>query len=566
MRQTLLRRIEVKNLALIREMDLEFEDGLNLITGETGAGKSILLDAFGLALGFKAGADLVRSGEAMARVQVLFELDKATQKTWNTWLEAKGLPESFGDLWLKRELASTGRSRAWINGESVPLATLAEAGDLLVDFHGQHEHQSLLKSSFHGALLDESAELGPTLGLVKKSYEALASAKKLRDGVSLSEDERIKRVDFLQYQLRELEEAALKPGERARLIEERGLGLSAGRRSETLASLHQVFFGAEAEGALHLLGQAESDLLRLAGMDKNWANDLARLKSSLLELRDLAEKIEFAKDKAEHDPVRAEAVELRLHLLERLGKKYGGDESFLLEQLDRIKMELDSLQHHEAKRAELEASLAKAQVAYAKNAVDLSAKRRLAAKAMEKAVTRELGDLGMDKAVFEVRLSERGEPSATGLDDVEFLLAANLGEAPRPLSKVASGGELSRITLALKSALVRGGTATTLVFDEIDSGISGRIAEIVGEKISRLSHQQQLLCVTHLPQIASRPARHLRVNKRVAPGGMAETNVDLLNAAEREKEVATLLAGKALTPSAMNHARELLSLAKGSAP
>ena len=559
---TLLRRLEIKNLALVKELDLEFEAGLNLITGETGAGKSILLDALGLALGFRGGSELLRSGEAMARVQALFELDPASSQSIAAWLDGKGLPSQGAELWLKRELVAQGRSRAWINGEGCPLAVLAELGERLVNFQGQHEHQSLLHPKFHMALLDESAGLGETQAKVAAAYAVAAAARaRLRAGV-LGESERLKRQELLSYQKGELAEASLVPGEREKLLEERRLSLSLDKRREALVSAHQAFFGSEQEGALQQLSQIDFQLDRLKGMDAAWTADQSRFRSSFLEIKDLADRVEREKDSVDFDPARAEKIEIRLHLLESLSKKYGRDEAGMLETLALVEQELEGLQDGSSSREGLEKAFAASRDSYLKLAGDLSLKRQAAGKALEKSVVKELADLGMPKAKFSIQWGAKkdvdGLGSAQGLEEAEFLLSANPGEAMRQLSKVASGGELSRITLALKTALAKSGDEATLVFDEVDSGISGRVAEVVGLRLAALARRCQLLCVTHLPQIASLPGRHLRVSKRVE-SGQTLTEAEVLDAGGREAEIAGMLSGREISGTALSHARELLS-------
>ncbi len=374
----MLRRLEINDLALIRQLTVEFEQGLGVITGETGAGKSILLDALGLALGFKASSDLLRKGAESCRIQALFEVDMH-DGAWAAWLESKGLgASSDGELWLKRELALNGRGRCWINGESVPLPVLAEAGEALVDFQGQHEHQSLLRTRHHLALLDEFAGSKSLASEVRDAWSALIQARGAFRDAGLSGEERLKRVDLLDYQVRELEAAAPSPGEREALMAERALGLSAGKRSQALATAYGSFFGAEQEGALSQLDAVGGELRRLAAMDPGWGVDLPRFEASLAEMKDLAAKIDAAKDNADFDPKRAEKIEERLHLIELLCKKYATDEAGLLVHARRAKEELDSLEDHAGGMARLEKLQAAAAAAFSALSTRLSEERRAA--------------------------------------------------------------------------------------------------------------------------------------------------------------------------------------------
>lgn len=548
----MLQRLEIENLALINRLELEFEAGLNLITGETGAGKSILLDALGLALGFRGDAALVKNGAEMAKVQALF-----SAKGLEAWLEEKGLASEGGELWLKRELSSAGRSRAWINGQSSPLSLLAEIGERLADYQGQHEHQSLLKTRHHRRLLDEAGQHLALLKAVREAHGRREAAAKALESQGLSEEERLKRMELLKFQASELEEAGLKPGERQALEAERSLGLNSGKRSEALNRAAGAMLGTGEEGALSMLERAGAELRWLKGVDPAWAGPAGRFDSSLAELKDLADAVELARDKAEYDPRRAEDIEARLHLLEKLGRKYQGDEGTMLETLSRVKAELESLENMAEGRAGLEAGLARASQAYEAEAKVLSKAREKAGLELSRRLAKELESLGMPKAKFEVSFRPLDPGGADGAEEVEFLLSANPGEDPRPLAKVASGGELSRVTLALKSALASSQDAPVMIFDEVDSGISGRVADIVGEKIESLAKGRQVLCITHLPQIASRRGAHILVEK-AAKGKESVVAARRLGGAERERELAQMLSGRELGENALAHARDLL--------
>lgn len=561
----MLRRLEIRNLALLKAADLEFEAGLNLITGETGAGKSILLDALGLLLGFRAGQELVRSGSEAAQVQGQFEIEKAQRKALNAWLESKGLAAEDGELWLKRELNRQGRSRVWINGTSVPLAALVELGEMLADFQGQHEHQTLLKSKFHREYLDDFSGLEGLLGALSEAFEAVQEARqRLKEG-SLSEEERLKRIDMLHFQVKELEAAAPKPGERQGLLRQRDLAQHAERRREALRLSSEALDGGESGGALQELATLEQQMSRLKEWDPSWGEALERLRGAQVEIRDLAQRVENEIESFDQGQEAAETIESRLHLLEQLGRKYGQDEKEMLDFLDTAKRQLLEMEDHQAHEGELKLAYQQATQDYRSLAFELSQKRKLNAKKLEKSVALELAALGMPHAKFEVRFQAKvdtdGIGNRWGTDEIEFLLSANPGEEPKELAKVASGGELSRISLALKSALARDAGQETLIFDEVDTGISGRVAEIVGQKLAALAKRQQLLCVTHLPQIASLPGRHYRVQKR-SEKDETWTETSLLDREGREQEIAGMLSGQAVSESALHHARELLSAAQ----
>jgi DNA repair protein RecN (Recombination protein N) len=561
----MLKRLEIRNLALLKAADLEFEAGLNLITGETGAGKSILLDALGLLLGFRAGQELVRTGTEAAQVQGQFEIEKAQRKALNAWLESKGLAAEEGELWLKRELNRQGRSRVWINGTSVPLAALVELGEMLADFQGQHEHQALLKNKFHRQYLDDFSGLEASLGALSLAFEAVQEARqRLKEG-SLSEEERLKRIDMLLFQVKELEAAAPKLGERQELLRQRDLAQHAERRREALRLASGSLEGEESGGALEELATLEQQMARLKEWDPSWGEALERLRAAQVEIRDLAQRVENEIENFDQGQQAAETIESRLHLLEQLGRKYGQDEEAMLEFLDAAKRQLLEMEDHQAHEGELKHAYQKARQGYGSLASELSQKRRQNAKKLEKGVAAELAALGMPHAKFEVRLQTKvdadGIGNRWGTDEIEFLLSANPGEEPKELAKVASGGELSRISLALKSALARDSGQETLIFDEVDTGISGRVAEIVGQKLAALAKRQQLLCVTHLPQIASLPGRHYRVQKR-SEKDETWTETTLLDREGREQEIAGMLSGQAVSESALHHARELLSAAQ----
>ncbi len=566
----MLRRLEIRDVALIESLEIDFEPGLNLITGETGAGKSILLDALGLALGFRADHSVIRSKAAVARVQAIFDLPASEVDSWAHWLDARGLPETPGEICLRREVSSLGRSRAWINDQSVTLASLAEAADRLVDFQGQHEHQTLLRTKEHLVFLDtfgvlhtELKELALAWRRAKDSQEALSSGQ-------LSEDERRRRTQDLRDLVSELDEVNLEAGERERLMKSRHSAQNAGRLAEGLARSATLLSSQDENGALDQLRRASSELKRLEALDPAWAIEQVHLAQVISEVEDIAFKVEKAASLGEYSPEQAEKTEARLHQIEKILRRYGPDEAQALERLAAAHRELDSLEDHDAGQARRQAQAVKDRQIYSGLALAVSQKRSQVALALKKEVEKELIELGMEKARFESRMQRRPDPEglfedskgrywggAGGCDELEFLLSANPGEEPKSLAKVASGGELSRVTLALKKALGSGQGPLCRVFDEVDSGVSGRVADKVGAKISALAQQGQVLCVTHLPQIACQPATHFRVSKS-SQGQQTHLDVKRLKPAEREAELAAMIDTEKVSESALAHARSLL--------
>lgn len=570
----MLSRLEIRDFALARSLDLDFAPGLNLITGETGSGKSILVDALGFALGERANAELIRAGAESLRVTAVFQPAEAWAQRQASWFADKGLPWEDGELHLRRELAKTGRGRAWINGESVPVSVLAELGHALVDFHGQHEHQSLTRVQEHADLLDRFGGLDELKARVRAAWSAWDQKRLALEGPGLSPAERAQREEFLDYQVRELEGAKLKAGEWAALKSAAQLQSSLGKRAELLERLDSALEDGEG-GAIDKAGLALGELRRLASLDAQAEAWAQRLDESLAGLREVSASLRDYRESLNLDPGALERDQSRLAQLEALGRKHAADEAGLLEALTRFKAELQALRFAQEDLEGLRQAVAKAALAYAGEAEALSQAREKAAAKLIKQLTPEVQALLSPKATFSVsvRLREaadgafelRGKRCAggpQGSDQVELLFAPNPGEGVKPLAKIASGGELSRLTLALKSVLLSKEGASAMVFDEIDTGVSGRVAQLVGERISALARQAQILCITHLPQIASRPGLHLKVSKRVE-GGKTETLVQSLQGAEREREVASLMDGAELSATGLDHARELLRAATG---
>jgi DNA repair protein RecN (Recombination protein N) len=574
----MLKWLEIQNFALIERLDLEFDPGFNLITGETGAGKSILVDSLGFALGGRAGAECVRTGAEFCRVTAAFAISSLLEERLSEWFREKGLPLEGDELLLKRETSSAGRGRAWINGESAPLSTLASLGDLLVDFHGQHEHQSLLKVAAHLEMLDRFASLGAVREGVARQHKQLEELDAKRKFLTLNEQERVRQLDLLAFQIKELESSKIKPGEAKDLENESRLLASAEKRSLSANALKVALQGQDdGPGALASLSLAGKFLKELASLDEGLEDLSDRFQQASLEMEEISRQAGQYTDAIVFDPRRLEEVEARLDSLQKLKKKYGPTEEAMMAFLEGAKAKISNLESATEQLAEIETRWERGLVEFGKSALELSAKRREASKRFSEAVEAELKPLGMEKASLDAKISQKAQEggwvkdastgiayaaSQKGIDQVEFQLAANPGEEARPLAKIASGGELSRVMLALKTVLSSLDPVETLVFDEVDSGVSGRVALVVGEKLKALSGLRQVLCITHLPQVACQPGRHLKVSKEVEDG-RTRVHVQSLGPLERVEEIAGLIGGNEVGESARAHARELLDQARG---
>jgi DNA repair protein RecN (Recombination protein N) len=547
----MLRYLSIRNLAVIESVDVEFDAGLTVLTGETGAGKSILVEAVGLLLGGRASADLVRTGEEMAQVQALFE-------------RADG-----EELTLRREVTPQGRSRAFVNNIVLSAAALRDAAEGLVELHGQHEHQVLADPETHLDLLDQHAGFGSCRAELAAAYDAWQMLQRERDALRLDEREKATRIDLLTFQRDEIAKAAVKAGE-----------------DEALAATRQVL--ANAERLQRLAGEAyaalyEADGAVLSGLTTVWRRvaDLAALDERVQpyveardgiksQLEDLAFFLRGYGDAIEASPERLQEVDDRLVVLDRLKKKYGPTLLDVIAHADACAHELDSLSHSEARGARLDEHITATRAEYVERAQALSTARRHAAENFARRLETILAELAMARTAFAVRFNDAPLPeaawSARGIDGAEFVVSPNPGEELRPLARIASGGELSRIMLALRSLSIGRGDGRTLIFDEVDAGIGGRAADDVGRKLKALGQSAQVLCITHLPQIAACGDAQFQVSKRVS-GQRTATSVTRLDVRARTEELARMMAGGTVTPATLASAGELLASkgAKGEA-
>lgn len=544
----------IRNFAIIDRLQVAFGPGFNVLTGETGAGKSIIIDAVGLLLGERARPDLIRTGEEEATVEALFDL--AGRPDLRRAVEAAGF-EAGDELVLKRVVTRAGKNRIYVNGSLATLAQLQPLAAQLVTVYGQHEHQSLQRGETHLALLDRFAALEGEV----EGYQQLFHAVRELDGrlrqLAGAERERQQRLDLLAFQSREIGEANLRPGEDDELAAERLLLQHGERLAAATEGGYEALYGAE--GAVcERLGALAGELEALAKIDPLLGDMAETVRSSLYALEDLAAQLRDHARRIAFEPGRQQEVEERLAQLAVLKRKYAPTLAEILGYKEKIDRELTELADLDATRGDLERQLAAAGARMAGAGGALSRRRQEAARQLRQAVEAQLQDLAMARARFEVRLTPLAEPGPRGLERGEFLIAPNPGEEAKPLARIASGGELSRLMLALKRAAPESEGIPTLIFDEVDAGIGGAAATAVGEKLHAAARTSQVLCITHLPQVAAFADRQYRVEKG-EEGGRTRTRLVELDGEERVREMARMLGGARVTERTLEHARELLS-------
>ena len=556
----MLSLLHIENIALIQSADIRFEPGFNVLTGETGAGKSIVIDSIGAVLGERTSRELIRTGAKSALVTAVF-----TRVPPLPWLEENGFPTGEEELLLQRELQGDGRNVCRIDGKLVTVAQLRELGRQLLNIHGQHDGQQLLDPASHLGYLDQFGGCQPLLEDYQEAYRKWHDIRREMDKLQMDEAERSRRVDTLNYQIQELERAQMKAGEDEELSARRTLLRSAGKLMEAVQSAEFALSGDEdRDGACSLIAQAEGEVQGVSSISP----ELGELSEKLTALRcaadDAADTLRDLSRSFDFSPGELDQVEERLDLLYRLRKKYGPTVEDMLAYLDRCRKELDQIQYADDTLARLEKDLKKAQKEAARRGESLSQARREAAGALQARVQEELRQLDMPKVQFQTEFTPKGGEAGmdeTGLDEVQFLMSANLGEALKPIQKVASGGELARIMLALKNVLAEQESIGTLVFDEVDTGVSGRAAQKVAEKLAQVSRRKQVLCVTHLPQLAAMADTHFSVEKGERDG-RTYTRVVLLDREQRKAELARITGGSHVTEALLASAGELLDQAE----
>ncbi|MBQ8801366.1 MAG: DNA repair protein RecN [Clostridium sp.] len=555
----MLSLLHIENIAIIESADISFDGGFNVLTGETGAGKSIVIDAISAVLGERTSRELIRTGAKSALVTAVF-----TQLPPMQWLEEHGFSQGE-ELLLQREIQGDGKNVCRVNGRPVTVAQLRELGRQLLNIHGQHDGQQLLDPACHLGYLDSFGKTAPMLSAYQEAFGKLSQIKRRIASLEMDEAERERRVDTLTYQIAELERAELKEGEDEELNERKQLLRSAGKLTQALDGAEYALSGDENRpGACGLIADAEGELRSVS----RHSSQIAELAEKLTALRAAADDIqEYLWDmrrELDFSPDELDRLESRLDVLYRLKKKYGSTVEEMLAYLERSRAELEQIQVADDTIAQLRVELDKARAEAKKQGETLSWARQKAALSLRERVEEELRALDMPKVRFETQfMPSPGEDGmdVSGMDQIQFLMSANVGEALKPIQKVASGGELARIMLALKNVLAEDDGIGSLVFDEVDTGVSGRAAQKVAEKMADVARHKQVLCVTHLPQIAAMAHTHFSVQKGERDG-RTYTKVERLDRSGREDELARLLGGANVTDTLRSSARELLDYAK----
>jgi len=552
----MLNTLHILDFAIIDALELDLRGGMTVLTGETGAGKSILVDALQLVAGGRAGAEVVRHGAQRAEVTATFDLKQAP-RALAAWLTEQSI-DAEEELSIRRVVATDGRSRAYLNGQSVTVQQLREAGSLLFDIHGQHEFQSLMRTQGQRDLLDGCGRLEALVAEVAAAQRAWLKVLNITLELESQARDRDSRLSLLRYQSQELAALQLAPGELESLAEESSRLSNRGRLTEGAQNALSQLFESDDGSAHTTIARTLQQLKPLAGLDPRLAAVLPLVDGAAIQVREAARELQHYLDGQDFDAARQDHVERRLAAIGELARKNRVPPEKLHERATELDSELAQLENAESSLARLRTELAATLQRYHELAGDLSRHRAAAAKALSRIVTTHMQQLGMAGGRFEIEVapSAAPEPQAHGLDQIEFRVSANPGQPLRALAKVASGGELARLSLAIQVATA-GQDTRCMVFDEVDSGIGGGIAEIVGRQLRELAQKTQVLCVTHLPQVASQGHQHLRVSK-LTDGRTTRTSMAVLTGEERTEEIARMLGGVDITDRAREHAREML--------
>ena len=555
----MLQELSIKDFAIIDEIQISFQPKMTVLTGETGAGKSIIIDALGLLAGGRGSTEFIRKGEKKAVIQGLFTLPREAN-TYNI-LEEYGIDSEDGQIILQRDLYRGGRNICRINGMMVNLATLRKIGETLIDIHGQNEHQELMKPENHIDLLDEydkkTSQLRNQYQVVYQNYRKLKLSMEKKEA---DEKAWAQRLDMLNFQVKEIEEAGLKINEEDELVEEKNKLDNFQAIHDALELSYQILSGEKID-VVGNLGNAMNELSDVSDLSENLQEINTKISDAFYSLEDAARDISDELDSMEWNGERLNEIEERLELIHQLKRKYGDTIEDILHYHSRIEKELREMENAEQNSEKQERQLSEALEKVKELAIKLSKQRKKSAKKLEKMIHEQLSALYMDKAVFEVKFLNNSKLYSKGIDKVEFYIQTNPGEEMGPLAKIASGGELSRIMLALKTIFSQKMGVTSIIFDEVDTGVSGRVAQAIAEKISQISNNSQVLCITHLPQVAAIADNHYYISKSVNDG-RTETSLEELDEKQKIREIARMLSGSEITELTLKHAEELIKMSK----
>lgn len=550
----MLNSLYIENIAVIEKTEIELFSGLNILTGETGAGKSIVIDAINAILGQRTSREIIRNGSDSATVFATFSNYNDTVKTK---LEENGYSSGEDELVISRTLSLNGKNTCRINGKPASVSLLRELGLNLINIHGQHESYELFSPDTHIKYIDNLAGNSELLAQYRQSYKEYKRIKKLLDDFVKSETNREQRIDLLTYQVDELEQAGIEPGEIEALTDERRILMNAEKITSALHKAKAYLDGSDTAGAVDSLDDAVTAMQKASDLNPEYEELFSRINDLYYELQDVSNELSDAIDNSEGNPYRLEEVEERLDLLGKLSRKYGSDEEEMLEFLENARAELDKLLKFDDNVSELEAELNRAFENAQKLADKLSYIREKTSRQFEKRVKEEMQFLNMPNVELVVAQNKR-ELGSDGQDNIELLISANVGEIPKPVAKIASGGELSRMMLAIKTVLASTDVIDTLIFDEVDTGISGSAAQKVGLKLLEVSKSRQVICVTHQAQIAALADSHFLIEKNVSDG-RTYTEIRLLDHDGRRSELARIIDGVNVTETAIAHAEELMN-------
>lgn len=553
----MLIELHIKNIAIIEEVNIEFGGGFNVLTGETGAGKSILIDSINLAIGGRANRELVRTGAEKATVDAAFEVSPSGAD----YLEGFGVEAEDGIIVLSRELSADGKSKSRINGRIVPLSVVKEVGAKLIAIHGQMDNRGLLQPRNHIDFVDKYANNSELLAEYRVRYNKVKKIKQRLNEIATDETEKERRLDLIKFQMNEIESANLTPGEEEELEKKREMFQNLETIVNGTSAAYENLYGdMNNTSAYDLLSDAVMNLEKAATHDESLNENLETLNSVVADLEDVAHNLKSYLDAVDYESGEIEYVEDRLSVIYDLKRKYGASIEAILEFYDNISKQANDITNMDEIIAELKEELSVEEEAMKISAEKLTQSRIAAGKKLSSKIMQELADLDMNKVKFDVRI-DKTDFNINGSDDLEFIISTNPGEGMKPLSKIASGGEMSRIMLAIKSILSDSDDIETLIFDEIDTGVSGRAAQKIAEKICMLSRNRQVLCITHLAQIAGMADTHFKIEKDVSRETVC-TSVSKLNEDERKEELARIIGGVTVTDLTLQAAEEMLNLAE----